>query len=170
MKVKIDASALRQSKWYEYVVRFAFGGAVTALTGLVAKRFGPAVGGLFLAFPAILPATATLLESDERQKKERAGMSGIIRGREAAGVDAAGSAMGGVGLAVFAIMVWRLLPQSTLLVVLGEATIAWFVVSVAIWFAKDKLRRRFARRCRKSFLRQAPVRGQGAPIDRRRDE
>ncbi len=32
-------------------------------------RFGPRVGGLFLAFPAILPATLTLLEKKEGKTK-----------------------------------------------------------------------------------------------------
>jgi hypothetical protein len=31
--------------------------------GLLAKKFGSTVGGLFLAFPAIFPASATLIES-----------------------------------------------------------------------------------------------------------
>ena len=81
MKIKLDTSGLRQSRWYEYLARFLFGGTVTALAGLIAKRFGPEIGGLFLAFPAIFPATATLIEKHEqqkheKQKKERAGDSG----------------------------------------------------------------------------------------------
>jgi hypothetical protein len=32
------------------------------VVGLIAARFGPVVGGLFLAFPAIFPASATLIE------------------------------------------------------------------------------------------------------------
>jgi len=53
MKVHADFSALRRTKWYEYAIRFLFGGIITAITGLIAKKFGPQVGGLFLAFPAI---------------------------------------------------------------------------------------------------------------------
>ena len=74
MKIEINIAAIRRSKWYEYVVRFAFGGVVTALAGIIAKRYGPEVGGLFLAFPAIFPATATLLE----EASERAGMSKTV--------------------------------------------------------------------------------------------
>ena len=76
MKIKIDATGLKNSKWYEFALRFSFGGAVTAFAGLVAKRYGPEVGGLFLAFPAIVPATATLIRKREQQKKERAGYTG----------------------------------------------------------------------------------------------
>ena len=106
VKIKVTTDGLRESRWYEYVVRFVFGGTVTALAGIIAKRFGPEIGGLFLAFPAIFPATATLIEKHERRKKEEAGQDGTARGRAAAGVDAAGAAMGSVGLAVFAIVVW----------------------------------------------------------------
>jgi hypothetical protein len=51
VKIEIDVAALGRSKWYEYLVRFVFGGAVTALAGIIVKRYGPGVGGLFLAFP-----------------------------------------------------------------------------------------------------------------------
>ena len=71
MKIEINFAALARSKWYEYLVRFAFGGLITALAGIIAKRYGPGVGGLFLAFPAIFPATATLLEKHEKHRKER---------------------------------------------------------------------------------------------------
>lgn len=145
MKIKVDTSGLGQSKWYEYVVRFAFGGTVTALAGLVAKRFGPAMGGLFLAFPAIFPAAATLIEKHEKQKKERAGFHGEIRGRKAAGVDAAGSWMGGLGLIVFALIVWLELPRSATVAVLVGAMIAWFVTSVSVWQLREKLWRRWTR-------------------------
>ena len=105
MKIKIDATGLKNSKWYEFALRFSFGGAVTAFAGLVAKRYGPEVGGLFLAFPAIVPATATLIRKREQQKKERAGYDGAERGRAAAAVDVAGAAMGGFGLIAFSLIV-----------------------------------------------------------------
>src|SRR5258707_10266006 len=98
IKVSVNLSALGRTKWYEYVFRFAFGGAVTALAGIIAKRYGPEIGGLFLAFPAILPASATLIEKHEKQKKERAGKEGSGRGKTAAGGDAVGAPMGAIGL------------------------------------------------------------------------
>jgi uncharacterized protein DUF3147 len=78
VKIKIDTSALRQSHWYQYLVRFFFGGAVTALAGVIANHFGPAVGGLFLAFPAIFPAAATLIDDLEKEKKN--GSAQMVRG------------------------------------------------------------------------------------------
>jgi hypothetical protein len=35
---------------------------MTAIPGWIASKYGPVVGGLFLAFPAIFPASATLVE------------------------------------------------------------------------------------------------------------
>jgi len=140
MKVHADFSALRRTKWYEYAIRFLFGGIITAITGLIAKKFGPQVGGLFLAFPAIFPATATLLEKHEKQKKERKGLNGTKRGRLVAGVDAAGAAMGAGGLIVFALIVWKFLPGRSGSMVLAGATLAWVIVAVSIWAAAEKLR------------------------------
>jgi len=72
MIVQLNPSALRETHWYEYLIRFALGGAVTVVAGLIAARFGPVVGGLFLAFPAIFPASATLIEKHVRRRKEKA--------------------------------------------------------------------------------------------------
>jgi hypothetical protein len=80
MTISIDLSGLRKTRWYEYTVRFVFGGLTTAATGLIARRFGPRTGGLFLAFPAIFPATATLVEKHEKQKKRRTGSKGPFVG------------------------------------------------------------------------------------------
>jgi hypothetical protein len=37
--------------------------------------------GLLLAFPAIFPAGATLIEKDEKEKKEKKGLHGTVRGK-----------------------------------------------------------------------------------------
>jgi hypothetical protein len=33
-----------RTRWYEYAIRFLFGGTITVITGLVAKRYGPVFG------------------------------------------------------------------------------------------------------------------------------
>jgi hypothetical protein len=137
--IKADVSVLRKTKWHEYAMRFVFGGLITAIAGIIAKQYGPGVGGLFLAFPAIFPASATLIEKHEKQKKEKRGLHGTGRGRQAASVDAAGSAMGSIGLTLFAIMVWQLFPKHTPWVVLVCATLAWLVVSVSTWFVRKRI-------------------------------
>ena len=146
MKIKITTDGLRESQWYEYAVRFVFGGTVTALTGIIAKRFGPEIGGLFLAFPAIFPATATLIEKHEKRKKAEASIDGTARGRAAAGVDAAGAAMGSLGLGIFAVIVWQGLPKTTAGIVLTIATLAWLVTSVGAWQLRESLWRRLRAR------------------------
>ena len=107
MRIEFHPSSLLQTRWYELFVRFLFGGLITAGTGIVTRKFGPVVGGLSLAFPAIFPASATLIEKHEKQRKEKAGMNGDDRGRKAASVDAAGAAIGSIGLLVFALLVSR---------------------------------------------------------------
>jgi hypothetical protein len=133
LNVSVDLSALRQTKWYPFALRFFFGGTVCVLAGVIAEKYGPGVGGLFLAFPAIFPASATLMENEEKEKKERLGLQGMIRGRKVAGVDAAGAAMGSIGMMAFAAMVWLLLPAHSPLLVLSGATVAWFAVSFSVW-------------------------------------
>jgi hypothetical protein len=73
MIVQFKLSALRQTRWHEYLVRFVLGGVITVIAGLIAARFGPVVGGLFLAFPAIFPASATLIEKHVRKRDQWTG-------------------------------------------------------------------------------------------------
>src|SRR5580704_13865837 len=106
MRVKLNLGALKEAKWHEYAIRFLLGGLITVATGLIAKNFGPAVGGLFLAFPAIFPATATLIATHEKERKRRVGLDGTRRGRDAAALESRGTALSTVGLSVFGIIVW----------------------------------------------------------------
>jgi hypothetical protein len=120
-------------------VRFLFGGLITVLAGVIAKKFGPVVGGVFLAFPAIFPASATLIEKHERERKERKGLKGTQRASAAVTVDAAGSAMGSMGLAAFALLVSQEIAKHSPRLVLTIATIAWLGVSVLLWRARKRL-------------------------------
>src|ERR1700722_1100482 len=107
MLVKFDLSALSEIKPREYLTRFLLGGAVCVATGLIARKFGPVVGGLFLAFPAIFPASATLMEEHELERKAKAGIGFTLRGRLSAALDARGASMGALALAVFALIAWQ---------------------------------------------------------------
>jgi Protein of unknown function (DUF3147) len=143
MIVSISTSGLKRTRWWGFLVRFVLGGLVTALAGILAKRFGPSFGGLFLAFPAILASSVTLVEKHERERKQQKGMSGSIRGRQAAGADAAGAAMGSIGLMAFAFCIWQLLPRHSAWLVVGDATLLWSMVCVIIWYLwKRKIVRR----------------------------
>src|SRR6202162_1041920 len=101
MTIKIASSGLKETRWHEYAVRFVAGGIITVIAGLIARKWGPGIGGLFLAFPAIFPASATLIEKHERKRKQNKGLHGEERGTDAAAIDALGSARGSVGLVAF---------------------------------------------------------------------
>jgi Protein of unknown function (DUF3147) len=139
MTAKIDFSSLREARWMQLTARFAVGGAVTACTGLVAQHWGPVIGGLFLAFPAIFPASATLIERQQIEKKQRAGMGGGVRGRKAAALDAAGAVFGGYALACFGCVAWLLLPRHPAALALGLSGLAWLCVAVSLWWIRQHL-------------------------------
>lgn len=140
MLIQTDWSIIRKTSWHDYAVRFALGGLITVAAGLIAKEWGPVIGGLFLAFPAIFPATATLAEKRETQRKQERGLSGVRRGREAAACEAAGAVLGSIGLMAFAVVFWGLLPRLSLWLVFGMGVLAWTGVSIAMWFARKRLR------------------------------
>ena len=137
--IHFSLSSLREGRWYEYLIRFALGGAATVFTGLVSSRHGASIGGLFLALPAIFCASATLIEKHEIRRKREAGLTGERRGREAAALDAAGASLGAIGMLSFAGAFWLLVDSSVAAAFVG-ASLAWLVVSVAAWFLRRKLR------------------------------
>ena len=135
MGIKFHLAALKTTTWWEHLIRFVFGGAITVIAGLIAKKYGPSAGGLFLAFPAIFPASATMLERHEREEKEEKGVAPGRRGCDAAALDARGAAMGSIGLMFFAVFVWRLLPNHSAGIIV-EAGVLWLVASVALWLLR----------------------------------
>lgn len=137
--IRLDLSALKTVKPSEYATRFVFGGLMTVFAGLVAKCYGPVIGGLFLALPAIFPATVTLIEKHEKQKKQRIGYEGISRGRSAASVEAAGTSLGAIGLIAFGLILWRFLPTHSAWLILLVAALCWLAVASLLWM----LRKRF---------------------------
>ena len=139
MPIQIDTSSLKQTRWHEFAVRFLLGGLITAATGIIGKEYGPSVGGLFLAFPVIFPASATLIDKHEKEKKQSAGLEGRSRARQLVSVDAAGAAMGSVGLFVFALLISQLVAEHAPWLVISAATIAWIAVSVLIWLARKRM-------------------------------
>ncbi|HTO61292.1 MAG TPA: hypothetical protein VMM15_08540 [Bradyrhizobium sp.] len=138
MLVRASPSALKEGRWYEYLIRFALGGAATVFAGWIATRFGPVVGGLFLAMPVIFCASATLIETHEVRRKREAGQRGERRGRQAAALDAAGAALGGVGLVFFAIVFAAAVERSPAAAFV-YASAAWLFVSVAAWGLRHRL-------------------------------
>jgi len=148
--VKFSSSSLKDGRWYEYVVRFMLGGAATVFTGLIASGFGPAVGGLFLALPAVFCASATLIEQHEERHKRQAGFSGHRRGQQAAGLDAVGAALGSIGMPGFA-LVFAMMAQQSAPTAFALALLTWCVISVAAWWIWEQVRASLRSRRTKHF-------------------
>lgn len=112
-------AAAGKTRAWEYAVRFLFGALVTVATGLIANAYGTGIGGLFLAFPAVLPASFTLLEQHD--------------GSEQAAQAAAGASLGALALMAFAAIVAALGPAHSPPVVLALATATWGLTAVLLW-------------------------------------
>jgi len=115
----------------ELAQRFAFGAAVSLAAGIVGLLAGPRAGGLFLAFPAILPAALTIIE-----KKE---------GRRQAVQDERGSLFGAIGLVVFAVVCDVAILHLRVAVTVLLALLAWAVSSLVCYLASEALRVRSGR-------------------------
>lgn len=111
MTPKLETAALKKTHPWELAVRFVFGGLIAAAAALVTKHWGPIVGGLFLAFPAILPASLTLVKQHD--------------GKDKAIDDARGGRLGSVALVAFAATVWLAPAAWPPAVVLVVATLVW---------------------------------------------
>jgi hypothetical protein len=82
-----------------------------------------------------MPASATLIEKHVRQRTEKAGLPGARRGKEAAALDAAGAALGSLGLAAFGLVTWLMIvPSAAWALVLAAAS--WLAVAVLAWQAR----------------------------------
>jgi hypothetical protein len=137
--IRFSSLSLRQGRWYEYMVRFVLGGAATVLTGLVSSRYGASIGGLFLALPAIFCASATLIEKHEIRRKRQAALAGGRRGQEAAALEAAGAALGALGLLAFAATFSSLVEGGVSAAFMG-ASLAWLIVSLGAWCVRRRWR------------------------------
>jgi nicotinamide-nucleotide amidase len=113
-----DLEKIKSVRPREYLIRFAFGAAISLIAGILTLVFGPRFGGLFLAFPAILPATLTLLE-----KKD---------GLAQAAADVRGAVIGSIGMIAFAIVAMTLIPRSPG-AGLATALLAWAGVGAVVY-------------------------------------
>ena len=116
---QVDLGAIRRHSFGDYATRFAFGAGISAAAAIVATAFGAKVGGVLLAFPAIMPASLTLIE-----KKE---------GRQKAAIDAYAAILGSVALIGFAIVAGYAFKHFTGVVALLLAAGAWMAVAGALY-------------------------------------
>ena len=109
-------------------MRFAFGAGVALVAGVVGMRFGPLIGGLFLAFPAVLPASLTLLEKRD--------------GLHKADVDARGAILGSCGMVAFAFAA-HLGIRPLGFAAIAAAWVVWILVSLTLFLlVRAAVRRR----------------------------
>ena len=62
-------------------------------------------------------------------------LSGVRRGRDAAALDAAGAALGSLGLAALTAVIWLMVDSSPPWAVVF-ATVAWLTVAVLAWLSR----------------------------------
>ncbi|MEV5083358.1 DUF3147 family protein [Streptomyces sp. NPDC093064] len=118
-RVRVDLRAVARTPRKDLLLRFGFGAGVSLLAAVVSRLFGSFVGGVFLAFPAILLAGLTLVAEEE----------GLMSARD----DARGAALGTLGLVAFAVVATVLLRHHSAWLALGAATAAWAVVSLGAY-------------------------------------
>jgi Protein of unknown function (DUF3147) len=135
--IEFNWSSLKDTEAHEYAVRFLFGGLATVVAGLVARRYGPGIGGLFLAFPAIFPASATMIENHEKKRKAAIGSDGRPRGRMAASLDSSGASLGCVGLMAFAYVLWRWIDDHNAWLMISVATALWLSIACLLWKLRE---------------------------------
>jgi hypothetical protein len=118
-RLGFNREGLRGVRLRDLAIRFVFGFAVSVFAGLMTVVFGNRIGGLFLAFPAILPASLTLIEQTE--------------GRRQAEGNAVGAIIGAIALAAFAVTAHALFTQIPAAAVEMIALGAWIGVAVLLY-------------------------------------
>jgi PncC family amidohydrolase len=144
---QLDLGKLRAIRAKDFLVRFGFGFVVSVIAAVIGDVAGARIGGLFLAFPAILPATLTLVERKE----------GIAQALS----DIRGATLGAIGMIAFAVVMVLTVRHSPALAV-PAALLGWVVVSAVAYL----LLRGLAKGLReKQYLPEIPTSEAGALVD-----
>lgn len=118
----IDFGALREVRPGAFALRFAFGAGVSVVAGLIGVAAGQRAGGVFLAAPAVLPATLTIIEKHE--------------GRGPAVTEVQGSVIGAVALIGFALVAAASTGRIPLAAALLAALATWVAVAIGGYLAQ----------------------------------
>jgi hypothetical protein len=115
---------VREVGFRELGIRFVAGGLTSVAAGVVTLAFGSRVGGILLAFPAILAASLTLIAQEDDRAEARE--------------DARGAVVGGLAMATFAVVAAVAFGKLNAAIALGLATAGWFAVALVgyllAWF------------------------------------
>jgi len=103
----------------KYLVRFVFGAGIALVAGIIGMAFGSKAGGLFLAFPAVLPASLTLIEEKG--------------GREEAAIDSEGAMLGAIALVVYALLVSLTVAPWGVVISLAVSILVWAALAFALF-------------------------------------
>jgi hypothetical protein len=112
----IGLDRIRHVKLRDLGYRFLAGALTSAAAGAITLAFGARAGGIFLAFPAILAASLTLIEQQDDSAEARE--------------DARGAVLGGCAMAAFAAVGALLLGHLSGALVLLAAAGAWAAVAL----------------------------------------
>jgi hypothetical protein len=112
----LELRQIREVGFRELGIRFLAGALTSIAAGLVTLAFGSRVGGVLLAFPAILAASLTLIAQEEDSAEARE--------------DARGAVIGGCALAVFAVVAAVTLGKLNPALALVCATAGWFAAAI----------------------------------------
>jgi len=128
--VGAQPEAIREVSPRDLALRFGFGAATSVVAGALSLATTPIIGGVMLAFPAILAASLTLIADQE--------------GRSDAREDARGAVLGAVGLAAFAGISVALFGHLPAGLVLAVASAVWAAVALGGYWVLWVARRRSA--------------------------
>ena len=117
---EVHPEKVRSHRFGDYAVRFVFGAVISLVAGIVGMALGPKAGGVMLGFPAILPASLTLI-----QKKE---------GKDEAAVDSIGAILGAIAMIAFAIFVSLTVASWGAVASILVALVVWLAVAVGLYF------------------------------------
>ncbi|GII59480.1 hypothetical protein Pth03_78690 [Planotetraspora thailandica] len=130
-RLRLVPRALARTEPGDWLVRFAFGAGVSGLAGVMSTAGGPRLGGLFLAFPAVIIASMTLMARREGLRQARADAHGAIYGT-----------LGMIAFAVCAVFLIGRLPAWAALV---AAAAVWVVVGLGSYLVSRPVGRRLKR-------------------------
>jgi len=130
--IGVDLARLRDVRVPEVGIRFAFGFVISVLAGVVTIVAGNHIGGLFLAFPAVLPASLTLIGQKD--------------GDDEAELDAAGATIGAVALVAFAVTASAMFVHVSAAITMAAALVVWICAAVGLYNVTCRTVRRRRRR------------------------
>ena len=123
--VGIDFSKVKQARMRDYVLRFCIGGMISIAAAGISQGTNSRFGGIFVAFPAILLASLTLI--------------GRCEGEERAEDDAKGGVVGAVALVVTTVVLSLTLQALAGAWSLLLALLTWLICGIGLYVVCFKL-------------------------------